>query len=248
VAPNGTQTLISHALYRPHTDNPTTEVFQLHPNGWHFMAGHVPKLELVGQSPPYGRAATGSFRITVSDLELRLPVLQAPTGADVLAPAQPVPPPTAPEPPDTGSPSCGTAPASGCSVARAGKLTWRKRTLNWSWTGASDREALGDPLHTAAFRLCVWDDASRLVASAAIPAGACPDKHRGPCWRSKGKEAARQYLDPPGTVDGVRAVHFGGGRRLSLALRATLDATPVRRARAQLLSGPGGCWEIARKR
>jgi hypothetical protein len=49
-------------------------------------------------------------------------------------------------------------------------------------------------------------------------------------------------------VDGVRAVHFGGGRRLSLALRMTLDATPVRRVRAQLLSGPGGCWEIARKR
>jgi hypothetical protein len=49
-------------------------------------------------------------------------------------------------------------------------------------------------------------------------------------------------------VDGVRAVHFGGGRRLSLALRATLDATPLQRVRAQLLSGPGGCWEIARKR
>jgi predicted acyl esterase len=248
VAPDGTQTLISHALYRPHTDNPTTEVFQLHPNGWHFMAGHVPKLELVGQSPPYGRAATGSFRITMTDLELRLPVLQAPNGADVLAPAQPVIPPAAPEPPDAGSPSCGAAPASGCSVVHAGKLTWRKRSLDWSGTGVADWEALGDPLHTAAYRLCVWDDASRLVASAAIPAGACPDERRGPCWRSKGKKGARQYRDPQGTVDGVRDVRFGGGRRLSLALRATLNATPVRHARAQLLSGPGGCWETARKR
>src|SRR5262249_41928132 len=149
------------------TDNPTTEVFQLHPNGWHLMAGHIPKLELLGQSPGYGRAATGSFRITVTDLELRLPVLQAANGADVLAPAQPVTPPTAPEPSD-GPPSCGAAPASDCSVARAGKLTWRKRSLDWSWTGAADREALGDPLHTAAYRLCVWDDASRLVAGAAI--------------------------------------------------------------------------------
>jgi hypothetical protein len=248
VAPDGTQTLISHALYRPHTDNPTAEVFQLHPNGWHFTAGHVPELELVGQSPGYGRAATGSFRITVTNLELRLPVLQAPNGADVLAPAQPVTPPAAPEPPDAGSPSCGVAPVSGCSVARAGKLTWRKRSLHWSWTGAADREALGDPLHTAAYRLCVWDDASRLVASAAIPAGACRGKQRGPCWRSKGKKTARQYRDSRRRVDGVRAVHFGGGRRLSLALRATLDATPARRVRAQLLSGPGGCWETVRKR
>ena len=249
VAPNGTQTLVSHAIYRPHTDNPTTEVFQLHPNGWRFTAAHVPKLELVGQSPPYGRAATGNFRITVTDLELRLPVVEAPNGANVLAPAQPVTPPTAPEPPDVGSPSCGAAPANDCRVARAGKLTWRKRRLGWSWAGDADRDPLGEPLHTAAYRLCVWDDASHLVASAAIPAGACAGKQqRGPCWRSKGKKGARQYLDPKGTVDGVHAVHFGGGRRLSLTLRATLHATPVRRVRVQLLSGPGGCWETARKR
>jgi predicted acyl esterase len=247
VSPNGTQTLVSQAIYRPHTDNPTTEVFQLHPNGWRFALAHVPKLGLVGQSPPYGRAATGRFRITVTDLELRLPVAEppAPNGANVFAPAPPVIPSTAPEPPD-GPPSCGAAPASDCSIARAGRLTWRKRSLDWSWTGDADRLALGEPLRTAAYRLCVWDDASRLVASAAIPAGACPDKRRGPCWRPKGK-GARQYLDPRGTMDGVRAVHFGGGRRLSLTLRATLDATPVRRVRAQLLSGPGGCWETARK-
>ena len=48
VAPDGTQTLVTRAVYRP-TDA-RRQVFQLHPNGWHFAAGHVPKLELLGQS------------------------------------------------------------------------------------------------------------------------------------------------------------------------------------------------------
>ena len=47
VAPGGaTQTLVARALYRPRPGK--HQVFQLHPNGWRFAAGHVPKLELVG--------------------------------------------------------------------------------------------------------------------------------------------------------------------------------------------------------
>ena len=51
VAPGGaTQTLVARALYRPRPGK--HQVFQLHPNGWHFAAGHVPKLELVGSDSP----------------------------------------------------------------------------------------------------------------------------------------------------------------------------------------------------
>jgi predicted acyl esterase len=73
VAPNGMQTLVSQSLYRPRTDNRGPQVFQLHPNGWRFAGGHVPKLELLGQSAPYGRPSNGSFTIAVSSLTLRLP-------------------------------------------------------------------------------------------------------------------------------------------------------------------------------
>src|SRR5262249_29735884 len=57
--PRGTRALAAQPISRPRTDTLGPQVFQLHPNGWHFPAGHRPKLELLGQSPPYGRPAGG---------------------------------------------------------------------------------------------------------------------------------------------------------------------------------------------
>ena len=76
VAPDGTQTLVARGLYRP-TDE-AQQVFQLHPNGWHFDEGHVAKLQLLPADAPYGRVSNGQAPVTVSDLQLRLPVLEAP--------------------------------------------------------------------------------------------------------------------------------------------------------------------------
>jgi hypothetical protein len=53
-------------------------VFQLHPGAWRFAAGHVPKLELLGQDAPYARPSNGQFQIRVSNLQLRLPVHERP--------------------------------------------------------------------------------------------------------------------------------------------------------------------------
>jgi hypothetical protein len=75
VAPDGTQTFVTRGLYRPR-DGTGREVFQLHPNGWHFEAGHTAKLELLGRDPPYARPSNGSFEVTVRDLVLRLPTRQ----------------------------------------------------------------------------------------------------------------------------------------------------------------------------
>src|SRR5262249_52821990 len=111
VDPSGTQALVTHAIYRPRSDNLGPQVIQLHPNGWHFAAGHVPKLELVGQSVPYGRPAGGSFTVTVGNLELRLPVVESPDGGAVTAAAAPVSPPDASEPPDTAVPAGRGGPA-----------------------------------------------------------------------------------------------------------------------------------------
>ena len=80
VAPDGaTQTLVARALYRPRPGK--RQVFQLHPNGWHFAAGHVPKLELVGSDSPYGRPSNFEWSIKVSSLKFRLPVRDKPGGA-----------------------------------------------------------------------------------------------------------------------------------------------------------------------
>jgi len=92
VAPDGTQALVTHALYRPRIDGSARDVFQLHPNAWRFRAGHVAKLELLGQSSPYGRASSGDFAVTVTKLELRLPVLES-RGGSISASAPEVFPP-----------------------------------------------------------------------------------------------------------------------------------------------------------
>src|SRR5205807_3405109 len=89
VAPSrSAQTLVARGLLRPTTDG--RYVWQLNANGWRFAAGHVPKLELLGEDPPYARPSNGSFSITVSRLQLRLPVLNAPNCGPVLPIASPL--------------------------------------------------------------------------------------------------------------------------------------------------------------
>ena len=70
-------------------------MFQLHPNGWRFEDGHIAKLELLPADQPYGRDSNGQATITVSNLELRLPVLEQPGSLDglVQGPAAKVVPP-----------------------------------------------------------------------------------------------------------------------------------------------------------
>src|SRR3954453_20624934 len=87
VGPDGRQTLVARGLYRPSGDGRV--VFQLHPGAWQFAAGPVPKLQLPARDTPYSRASNGTFTIGVSDVEVRLPVHDAP-GGQVLAPAAPV--------------------------------------------------------------------------------------------------------------------------------------------------------------
>jgi dienelactone hydrolase len=73
------ETLVARGLYRIDSNNPDgLQVFQLHPGAWHFAAGHIPKLELLGQDSPYARTSNGQFSIQVADLQLRLPVHEQP--------------------------------------------------------------------------------------------------------------------------------------------------------------------------
>lgn len=95
VDPNGTQRLVARGLYRPEVSGPsaTCQVFQLHPNGWHFAEGHVAKLELLPADAPYGRISNGQLPITVTNLRLRLPVAEAPDGGAIEPPSPKVLPP-----------------------------------------------------------------------------------------------------------------------------------------------------------
>ena len=70
-----TETLVARGVYRIDANAPNgVQSFQLHPGAWHFAAGHIAKLELLGQDPPYVRTSNGTFSITVRDVRLVLPV------------------------------------------------------------------------------------------------------------------------------------------------------------------------------
>jgi predicted acyl esterase len=72
VLPGGEERLVARGLLRP--GNGGRVVFQLHPQGYRFAGGDTVKLELLPADPPYSRPSNLQGPITVSNLELRLPV------------------------------------------------------------------------------------------------------------------------------------------------------------------------------
>jgi hypothetical protein len=114
----GTETLVARGLYRFDSSNTDgLQVFQLHPGAWHFAAGHVPKLELLGQDSPYARSSNGVFTISISGLQLRLPVHEVP--------AAPGTPPVVTKPKPRVKPH--TAAPRRCSRRLAAPSAWQRR-------------------------------------------------------------------------------------------------------------------------
>jgi X-Pro dipeptidyl-peptidase (S15 family) len=73
------KTLVSRGVYRFDPKAPNgRQTFQTSANAWHFAAGHIPQLELLGRDAPFLRPSNGVFSIEVSNLELRLPVHEVP--------------------------------------------------------------------------------------------------------------------------------------------------------------------------
>jgi len=77
VLPDGSERLVARGLLRPGNGG-TQVVFQLHPQGYRFAGGDTVKLELLPADPPYSRPSNLQGPITVSNLQLRLPVLEQP--------------------------------------------------------------------------------------------------------------------------------------------------------------------------
>jgi hypothetical protein len=75
-----TEQLIARGVYRPTGLGSSRQVFQLHPQAWTVQPGHALKLELLAQDSPYARTAANTAQqpIQVSDLQLRLPLVDAP--------------------------------------------------------------------------------------------------------------------------------------------------------------------------
>jgi fermentation-respiration switch protein FrsA (DUF1100 family) len=90
VGPDGAERLVARGLLRPGGGGADV-VFQLHPQGYRFAGGHSVKLELLPTDAPYARPSNQQGPITVSNLELRLPVLEQPgsLGGLVRSPAPP---------------------------------------------------------------------------------------------------------------------------------------------------------------
>jgi len=73
VLPSGEERLVARGLLRPGKGGKGV-VFQLHPQGYRFAAGDTVKLELLPSDAPYARPSNLQAPITVSNLQLRLPV------------------------------------------------------------------------------------------------------------------------------------------------------------------------------
>lgn len=245
----GSQALVSQGFYRPEVGSDDLQVFQIPANGWKLVAGHAFKLELLGQSAPFGRASNGTFTITVTDLDLRLPVLENPDGGVIQPPATPVVP-------GGESSVCGTAPLTGCRVAGAARLLVKNAPaanadrLQWKWLqGAATSVAdFGTPAASTSYALCVYDGQGSLLASLAAPAGGTC--HGKPCWRSTAK--GYRYDDKDRTPDGVQRVDLKAGAtgKAQVAVRAqgasfTPPSLPISSlpVTVQLRSSSGTCFE-----
>jgi hypothetical protein len=89
----GTERLISRTIYRPDASGP--QVIQLHGNAYRFEEGHrirlqlLPKDGVAGIPFSYVRPSNDQRDVTVSDVDIRVPVMEAPgaAGGMVKAPA-----------------------------------------------------------------------------------------------------------------------------------------------------------------
>jgi hypothetical protein len=245
VAPDGTQSLVTHDFYRPRRDGAEPQVFELHPNGWHFAAGHAPKLELLGQSDPTGQPSTGEFSVAVSGLELRLPVLENPDGGAISEPLALV----------EATPDCPVAPLEACTEATGGarlklqeKSSGDRFKFQWKGDPGTTPEDFAVGADGSGFGLCVYGGDDAFLMALSVPtSGTCGDK---PCWK-EGKSSF-QFKDRKAERTGVKSAKLqASSRKAKIQLQAQgelgfpelpLAETPLT---AQLIDAAGGCWGAA---
>ncbi len=256
------QTLIARGLYRPEINTSATrQVFQLHPNGWKVAAGHVVKLELLPADQPYGRDSNGQAPITVSNLEIRLPVLEPPDCALVQEPAAKIVPAGYALAADfvDGVFRCHACAQTGCAtpaVAGKSRLLLANKTpdardkLLWTLAGgpATTVAGFGDPLASTSYALCLYDGSGVLIAGASAPAGGvCAGRS---CWKATSK--GYRYGDRDLTPDGIQRIDLksgpaGSARIVVKGKGASLPLPPLPVGSlpltVQLVDSDDACWQ-----
>lgn len=263
---SGNETLVARGLYRPEITplTATHQVFQLHPNGWKFVPGHIVKLELLPADQPYGRNSNGQATVTVSNLELRLPVLDAPGCGLVQDPAPKVVPAGYTLTADVAAAqlACTHCPLTGCRAptqpGKASLLVKDKPSqaadrFLWRWTSgaATAKTDFGSPLTTTGYQLCVYDGSSTLVTDARAPGGGVCDGR--PCWKETG--TGFKYRKRDVTLAGLRnslqlVLKAGATGKAKIALTGKGGVNPAlpplplaEPATVQLVNDAGVCWE-----
>ncbi len=162
VAPDGTQTLVARGVYRPVAFG--RQVFQLHPNGWKFAAGHQAKLELLGKDAPYSRASNGTFSVQVSNIDFRLPVADKPGTGPVTAPASNFFPSAAQNGGQAQTQPAAPKPVCLGSRARLGALGYKRIRLGQLFTATASRAGLPSRMTRRRFAYCVKRGGKLVVA------------------------------------------------------------------------------------
>jgi fermentation-respiration switch protein FrsA (DUF1100 family) len=215
VSPEGTESLVARGLYRP-TAGSGQVVFQLHPQGYRFAPGHVAKLELLPSDSPYARPSNAQLPITVSNLELRLPVIETPgsLGGVVQSPAPKVVPPGYQLSSEYTGTGAGSGAAASTPVVKRGiaEIAGRLRAT---------RKALIVPLHCGGGGAC-----SGSVAVTARKHGTkrrLGFAHGAYSIGSGGSLRMRVPLSKAGRKAVVRALAKRGGRAVRIRGRIELD-------------------------
>jgi len=216
----GTQSLISHGWFRPRADNLGPQVFQLPANGWQMADGHSVKLELVGQSSPAGRASNGTFSVTISDLELRLPVLDAPNGGSVAVPAAHVLPPADPDAPQCPPTpvTCGGSTKAGASKVKylvGAKPDTQKLIVSLAKLDTTAYPELAGALLDGGLTACVYDGTDTLLLSSKAPSSG--DCSGAACWREKDPKLL--YADKKNARTGTKTVKLKAGAAGKAAIK-----------------------------
>lgn len=156
--------------------------------------------------------------------------------------------------------TCGPTPENGCLdtmssrnaplIMKDGKRDTQDR-LTWKWTEKMTLPAgaLGTPLASTSYELCLYDGADRLITSAVAPGGAtCDIQGQKPCWRTAG--GGFKYLDKRGAFDGLQLIALKAkGQKVKIAVKG--KGTALQLPPLPITSQPltivlknteGACW------
>jgi hypothetical protein len=212
ISPGGQQALISHGVFRPRSDAVGPQVFQLPANAWQVQPGYSLKLELLGRSSPSFLDSRLQFSVAVSNVELRLPVLESPDGDQIATTAARVLPPVDTEPPTCPSaplPTCRTSTRSGGAKlvvkANGGNPKGNKLSFKLGKGEATDAAEFEAALTNGGYSLCVYGNDS-LYFSAKAVTGSCGSSD---CWSIDGDQLS--YEDKKASRAGTAKARLTAG-------------------------------------